>query len=312
MKQAYLEPKNWHGKKQVVFEQIKKIVEEFQSQGYKMTLRQLYYQLVSRDIIANDQKEYAKLSTLLTEARMYGLIDWNFIEDRIRVPKINSEWDGIEDIVQSAIASYRLPRWNGQENYIEVWVEKDALSGVLLPITEKYHVNLMVNRGYSSASAMHDSALRFIRKEKQGKKTFILYLGDHDPSGMDMVRDIQERMEIFRSDVEVKRIALNMEQIETFNPPPNPAKITDPRADKYIAEFGSTSWELDALSPKDLNKLLDSEIQKLLDIEMYNQICRQEEKQKTELVRVSEEIEDVNIDDDLPSSVDEIEEIDQD
>lgn len=310
MKQAYLEAKKWSFKKQQVFEKIKEIVEEFQSQGYKMTLRQLYYQLVSRDIIANSQKEYAKLSTLLTDARMYGLIDWDFIEDRIRVPKINSEWNGIESIVDSAINSYRRPRWAGQDNYVEVWVEKDALSGVLLPITEKYHVNLMVNRGYSSASAMHDASIRFRKQEKKGKNTFILYLGDHDPSGMDMVRDIQDRMEIFQSEVQVKRIALNMEQIKSFNPPPNPAKITDPRAKKYIEQFGETSWELDALSPKDLNKLLDEKIQELLDIEMYNAICRQEEKEKEELVRVSQTIEEVDIDsDDLPSSDDEIEEI---
>lgn len=310
MKQAYLEPKNWHGKKQLVFEKIKEIVEEFQSQGYKMTLRQLYYQLVSRDIIANDQKEYAKLSTLLTEARMYGLIDWDFIEDRIRVPKVNSQWNGIKHIVNSAIASYRRDRWNGQDNYIEVWVEKDALSGVLLPITQKYHVNLMVNRGYSSASAMHDASIRFRKQEAKGKISYILYLGDHDPSGMDMVRDIQERMEIFNSSVDVKRIALNMEQIETFSPPPNPAKITDPRAKDYISKFGETSWELDALSPKDLNELLDKEVQDLLDIELYNKICRQEEKEKDELVRVSGEIEEVDIDsDDLPVSDDEIEKI---
>ena len=310
MKQQYLEAKKWSYKKQQVFEKIKEIVEEFQSQGYKMTLRQLYYQLVSRDIIANSQKEYAKLSTLLTDARMYGLIDWDFIEDRIRVPKINSEWNGIESIVDSAINSYRRPRWAEQDNYVEVWVEKDALSGVLLPITQKYHVHLMVNRGYSSASAMHDASIRFKRQEKLGKNTFILYLGDHDPSGMDMVRDIQDRMEIFQSEVQVKRIALNMEQIESFNPPPNPAKITDPRAKKYIEEFGETSWELDALSPKDLNNLLDKKIQELLDIEMYNAICRQEEKEKEELVRVSQTIEDVDIEsDDLPSSDDEIEEI---
>lgn len=310
MKQQYLEAKNWSYKKQQVFEKIKEIVEEFQSQGYRMTLRQLYYQLVSRDIIANSQKEYAKLSTLLTDARMYGLIDWDFIEDRIRVPKINSEWNSIESIVDSAINSYRRPRWAGQDNYVEVWVEKDALSGVLLPITQKYHVNLMVNRGYSSASAMHDASIRFRKQEKKRKNTFILYLGDHDPSGMDMVRDIQDRMEIFQSEVQVKRIALNMEQIESFNPPPNPAKITDPRAKKYIEEFGETSWELDALSPKDLNNLLDRKIQELLDIEMYNAICRQEEKEKEELVRVSQTIEDVDIEsDDLPSSDDEIEEI---
>jgi len=213
----YVEPKRWNAKKEAVFEKIVVIVEDFQSQGYRMTLRQLYYQLVSKDVIPNIASEYAKLSTLLTEARMYGLIDWDFIEDRIRIPKKASEWNDIPDIVNSAISSYRRNRWNGQENYVEVWVEKDALSGVLEPITRKYHVNLMVNRGYSSASAMHDSSLRFKRQERKGKNTFILYLGDHDPSGMDMVRDIQERLDIFGCSVQVKRIALNMEQIEQFS-----------------------------------------------------------------------------------------------
>lgn len=303
MKQAYLEQKNWSGKKRIVFDNIKTIVEEFQQQGYNMTLRQLYYQLVSRDIIPNIQSEYAKLSTLLTEARMYGLIDWDFIEDRIRVPKMAGEWDDINELVGAAISQYRRDRWNDQENYVEVWVEKDALAGVLEPITRKYHVHLMVNRGYSSATAMHDASLRFIAAENEGKKTFILYLGDHDPSGMDMVRDIKDRMETFQSSVEVKRIALNMEQIESFNPPPNPAKLTDPRADKYIEEFGNTSWELDALSPKDLNKLLDEKIRELMDIEMYNKVCRLEQWERNEILEVTEQIDSGEVEEeDLPTS----------
>lgn len=274
-----------------------------------MTLRQLYYQLVSRDIIPNAQSEYSKLSTLLTEARMYGLIDWDSIEDRIRKPKKASEWKNIPDIVQSAIASYRRNRWIDQDNYLEVWVEKDALSGVLEPITRKYHVNLMVNRGYSSASAMHDASLRLKRQEQNGKTCYILYLGDHDPSGMDMVRDIKDRLTTFGCTVEVKRIALNMDQIQSFNPPPNPAKITDPRAKKYIQEFGETSWELDALSPRDLNELLDTEIGELIDREKYNQVCRLEEWERQKLSEVADEIE-IDEDDadtlDLPNSEDEI------
>ncbi len=303
----YLPRKNWSKTKRDVFEKIVEIVEEFQRQSYRMTLRQLYYQLVSRDIIPNHQKEYAKLSTLLTEARMFGLIDWDFIEDRIRVPKKHGEWDDIPDIVNSAIASYRRDRWQDQDNYVEVWVEKDALSGVLQPITEKHHVHLMVNRGYSSASAMHDSSLRFKIQERKGKTTYILYLGDHDPSGMDMVRDIQDRMEIFGSKVEVKRIALNMDQIEKFNPPPNPAKITDPRAAKYIEEFGATSWELDALSPKDLNILLDKEIQELMDIDKYNYWCRLEQYEKDQLVEIADTIDIESVDaTELPDNEDEI------
>jgi len=154
---------------------------------------------------------------------------------------------------------------------------------------------------------MHDSALRFRKQEQKGKNTFILYLGDHDPSGMDMVRDIQDRMEIFRSKVEVKRIALNMEQIEVFNPPPNPAKITDPRASKYIEEFGATSWELDALSPKDLTELLDKEVTELMDIDKYNYWCRLEQYEKDQLEEFTSTLDIDSVDDeDLPSSEDEL------
>jgi len=308
MKQQYLEPIRWKGKKKLIFEKVVQVVEEFQKQGYKMTLRQLYYQLVSRDIIENSKNEYQKLSVLLTESRMFGFVDWDFIEDRIRIPKKHGEWGNIQNIVVDAIHQYRRNRWYDQEHYVEVWVEKDALSGVLEPITEKYHVTLMVNRGYSSASAMHDSAIRFLNKENEGKTTHILYLGDHDPSGMDMVRDIEDRMRTFGSDVcnNVNRIALNMEQIEQFNPPPNPAKVDDPRAKDYIEQFGNTSWELDALSPKDLNDLLDDEIRKLLDIEKYNRICRVEEYERQQLTAVAEEIE--IQDDDEVQSEDELDE----
>ena len=304
-KTKYLEQKNWSGKKRIVFNKIVEIVDEFQTQGYRMTLRQLYYQLVSRDIIANSKAEYAKLSTLLTEARMYGLIDWDFIEDRIRIPKMHGEWSSIESLMDSAVSSYRKRRWIDQDNYLEVWVEKDALSGVLEPITEKYHVSLMVNRGYSSSSAMHDASLRFRRQEAKGKTCYILYLGDHDPSGMDMVRDIRDRLNIFGCNVEVKRIALNMEQIEQFNPPPNPAKITDPRSTGYIEEFGNTSWELDALSPKDLNDLLDIEIGELIDKEKYNEILKIEDWEKTKIQEAGNQIDNEEYEQDDLSESDE-------
>jgi hypothetical protein len=307
MKQAYLPPKNWTGRTREVFEKIIEVVEDYQSQGYRMTLRQLYYQLVSNGVIPNDDKQYKKLGNLLNDARYFGFVDWDFIEDRGRVPKVNSEWEDINDIVNSAIHSYRRKRWEDQDHYLEIWVEKEALSGVLLPIAQKYHVTLLANKGYSSASAMHDSALRFIQNENRGKNTHILYLGDHDPSGMDMVRDIAERMRIFGSEVEINRIALNMNQIKKFNPPPNPAKVDDPRAKDYILQFGHTSWELDALSPKDLNKLLDKEIQALLDIEKYNNICKLEEYEKLQLEKVAQtiDIESIN-QEELPESDDEI------
>lgn len=290
MKIAYIEPKNWIGKTREFLSKVTAVCEDYHAQGYKLTLRQLYYQLVSKDLIPNSQKEYSRLSKFLTQARMAGLVDWDIIEDRIRVPRRASHWDGVKDIVESAIDSFRLDRWQDQKNFCEVWVEKDALSGVLYPICHEYHVSLMVNRGYSSATAMHDAAIRLRHYERSGKKCTILYLGDHDPSGEDMVRDIQSRLRIFQCKTNVKKIALTMEQIEKYNPPPNPAKMTDPRAQGYVDEHGESSWELDALKPDVLNKLLHSEIEKIIDMKKYKAIVEQEKEQVEELREATENL----------------------
>lgn len=267
---------------------INEIIEEYAEEGYTLTLRQLYYQLVSRDIIPNKQTEYAKLSTLLVKGRMAGVVDWEAIEDRIRVPFLPYWVEDIEDAIQDTINQYRLNRQDGQGVYIELWVEKDALSGVLKRITTHYHINLMVNRGYSSCSAMHDAYKRLKEQEQQGKETYILYLGDHDPSGLDMIRDIKDRLEEFGVYPEVRQIGLTMEQIKEFNPPPNPAKITDPRAKWYFEKYGKTSWEVDALNPKVLHQLVKENVEGLINLSLFKKQIKKEEEDKKKLERFSE------------------------
>ncbi|MEK7179958.1 MAG: hypothetical protein AAB706_00620 [Patescibacteria group bacterium] len=261
---------------------INKIIEEYSKQGYRLTLRQLYYQLVSRDIIANNLKEYAKLSKLLVQGRMAGIVDWDAIEDRIRVPFIPYWVEDIADAIRDTVNQYRLDRMENQDVYIEVWVEKDALSGVLKRITSHYHINLMVNRGYSSCTAMHDASER-IKEKQDEKKCYILYLGDHDPSGVDMVRDIESRLEEFGAEVEVERIALTQEQIKKYSPPPNPAKIKDPRAKDYIAKFGNTSWEVDALNPEILHRIIRKSVEELIDSKKFEEKLEQEKLDKKKL-----------------------------
>lgn len=175
--------------------QINEIIERYAAQGYRLTLRQLYYQLVSQALIPNKTAEYAKLSRLLVNGRMAGEVDWDSIEDRLRVPKIPYWATGITSAINDTIDQYRLNRMEGQDSYIEVWVEKDALSNVLYRVTSEYHIKLMINRGYSSCTAMHDAYERF--DYHADAMPYILYLGDHDPSGLDMVRDIRDRLEGF-------------------------------------------------------------------------------------------------------------------
>lgn len=271
---------------------VNTIIEEYAEQGYKLTLRQLYYQLVSRDIIPNKRSEYAKLSSLLVKGRMAGIVDWDSIEDRLRVPYLPYWVEDIEDAIDDTVKAYRLDRQKGQNAYIEVWVEKDALSGVLKRITSHYHINLMVNRGYSSCSAMYGAYNRLKKHYDNDKLVVILYLGDHDPSGLDMIRDIRERLAEFGLDkIEVLHIGITRKQIEELNPPPNPAKITDPRAKWYIERFGNKSWEVDALDPQLLHKLVREGVEIIIDMEMFKSQIKKEELDKELLKKFADNYE---------------------
>lgn len=267
------------GKKNIILlEDIKEVLEEYEIKEIRVTLRQLYYQLVSRNILQNKTKEYSKLSSLLTKARYAGEIDWRSIEDRLRIPRKPVTFENIEELIENAVIWYKLDRWSNQECYVEVWTEKDALSSIIAPITDKWQILLSVNRGYASASSMHESSERFLKKDT--KENLILYLGDHDPSGLDMVRDINERLYEFGVNVKVHPIALTRNQIEKYNPPPNPAKISDPRAKWYLENFGNKSWEVDALRPEVLEELIETNILKYLDVEKYNKIKEKEQEGK--------------------------------
>jgi len=275
--------------------QVNEILDEYKHQGYVLTLRQLYYQLVSRDIIPNNQKEYAKLSDLLTRGRMCGEVDWNGIEDRVRVPKLPYCADDLADALSDIHAQYRNDRQKNMPYYCEIWCEKDALSSVLYRVTERYHIPLIVNRGYSSCSAMYEA---YNRLRVQDRPCIILYFGDHDPSGLDMVRDITERLEEFgmRSETDVnnffrdgqyefhvRHVGLTTAQVEQYEPPPNPAKITDPRAKGYIARYGNISWELDALPPAVLSKLLVEHIEEFIDKDILNDNLAREKQDRDKL-----------------------------
>jgi hypothetical protein len=244
--------------------------------GQRLTARQVYYRLVAAGTIPNTPTSYKNLTGLLADARYAGLVDWDLIEDRGREPSTPGEWHSINALVDAAVEAFRFPRWDDQDSYVELWVEKQALAGVLSPIARRHHVTLMVNKGYSSASAMKESAERMIAVGD--KPCVVLYLGDHDPSGEDMVRDVRDRLiEFGVPDLEVRKLALTMAQIRKFNPPPNPAKITDSRAAAYIAEHGHSSWELDALPPAELNRLVDRAIGGIVDEErMAATIAREE------------------------------------
>lgn len=267
------------------------IVDEYQAQDLKLTLRQLYYQFVARDLIPNTPRSYQNLGVIIGKARMAGLIDWGAIEDRGREPDTPTQFRDLEHLTNVALGAYKLDRWEGQENYCELWVEKAALAGVLEPMARRYHVTLMVNKGYSSLSAMYESAKR-IMEAGAGKYATVFYLGDHDPSGEDMVRDIRDRLVTFShgAPINVEKIALTMAQIEEHDPPPNPTKLTDSRAKDYIRKHGHESWEVDALDPATLQAVISDAIEGVLDLDMMEAVKEREANDRARLRKAVQKI----------------------
>lgn len=270
-------------------EQIIVIVDSYERQGYRLSVRQLYYQLVAKALIENNEKSYKRIVNLVSDARLAGLLDWDMIEDRNRETISPPMWNNPAEIVAAAAKQFAIDRWEDQENHVEVMVEKAALEGVLLPICRENGVRFTSNRGYSSQSTMYEIGKRLEQKFSDGKNIFILYLGDHDPSGVDMTRDVSARLLQFsRESIEVQRLALNFDQVEEWQPPENPAKQTDSRFANYVDLYGESSWELDAVDPATLGAIVNTAITKLRDDALYEKALKREDAMRKDLERFSE------------------------
>jgi hypothetical protein len=272
-----------------LIERINDIIKTYQDQGYSLTLRQVYYQLVSRDVIENNENSYKNIGNLVSNGRLAGLIDWNAIEDRNRSIRSLTHWKSPGEIIEAAAMGYRIDLWESQPFYVEVWVEKDALIGIVKQVADGYDVPCFSCRGYNSQSEMWNTVQRMEKATAAGKTCIILYLGDHDPSGQDMTRDIRNRLgDIYKADVKVNRIALTMPQIQQYNPPPNPAKITDTRAAGYIKQYGPQAWELDAIEPAELDRLIREHIELYLDQKLYEEAQARQEREQAEIYKLLE------------------------
>lgn len=264
------------------------ILEEYAGQGFDLTVRQIYYQFVSRDWLKNTLKEYKKLASVINDARLAGLIDWGRIVDRTRFVRALSHWNDPAEIIDSAANSYREDLWAAQEHRLEVWIEKDALVGVIEGVCQQNDVPFFSCRGYTSQSEMWGAAQRLNKYCNIGQDIHIIHLGDHDPSGIDMTRDITDRMKMFlEGNIKIHRIALNMNQVKQYNPPPNPAKITDSRSTGYISKFGGTSWELDALSPTVIAELIQEQILLLRDSGAWEESLANQKIGKSQLEKTA-------------------------
>jgi len=246
---------------QAIIDRANVILAEYEAQGFDLTLRQLFYQFVARGWIANREREYKRLGSIINDARLAGQIDWDRISDRTRELEEKARWAGPRAAIASLVRQFRTDVWAGQPCRPEVWIEKDALVGVIADVCDELAVPYFSCRGYVSQSSMWENAQRLAGYQNDGQDAIVLHLGDHDPSGIDMTRDIQARLDLFVGNVEVRRLGLSMDQVRQYGPPPNPAKITDSRFAGYLAEYGRESWELDALQPQVIAALIRDAIQ---------------------------------------------------
>lgn len=272
---------------------VNAICAEYAAQGFSLTLRQLYYQLVSRGLIANKSTEYKRLGSIVNDARLAGLTDWAHIVDRTRNLRSLSQWETPLEIITESAEDFHHDLWKGQPYRPEVWIEKDALIGVIEPACQRNDVAHFSCRGYTSQSELWRAARRHRQHERTGQDVIVIHLGDHDPSGIDMTRDIQDRLDLFGSSARVRRIALTMDQVREHDPPPNPAKLTDSRANGYVRRFGRESWELDALDPATLDALVDEEIRSWRDEALWDAAVERQEQDRAELEAVRDRWDDV-------------------
>lgn len=282
-------PKNFSASSRAIIDKANEIIAEYQAQGYDLTVRQVYYQFVARGWLANKQTQYKRLASIIKHARLAGEIDWHSIVDRTRFLRSEQSWDSGGEIVRACAANFHFSRWDDQPNRCEVWIEKDALVGVIEAECQRLDVPFYACRGYSSHSEQWRAGRRFKDYTVAGQNVVIFHLGDHDPSGIDMTRDNQVRLDMFSNyGVEVRRLALNMDQVELYDPPPNPAKMTDSRVEGYIDAFGTDCWELDALEPRVINTLIREEIEALIDWDLWSETEGREEEVKAKLQEVAD------------------------
>lgn len=267
--------------------QATEIIDEYQSQGFTLTVRQIYYQFITRNWIANEKRSYKLIANALEKGRMNGLIDWQAIEDRTRFLRGHNNWENPPAFLRDTSYRYRLDSRADQDYLIETWIEKDALIGVISGICLELDIDYFSCRGYVSLSEMWRAARRY---QYDGRPVVILHLGDHDPSGLDMTRVIQDTLVTFGcGNVNIQRIALNMNQIEKYQPPPNFIKPLDTRSDGYVEKYGKESWELDALSPQVMADLIKENVNQLTNKAKRQRRIELQEEQKADLQIVLED-----------------------
>ena len=271
------------------------------------TLRQMYYRLVAKQVIPNTLNEYKKLSRYMVKARENGEVDDDRFEDRARrvLGTGDTGYGSGEKFIEAQkerfLDSYKhfsYRQWLNQEEYLEVWLEKDALSTLFNQVANPLNVHTCPARGYPSYSYVMKAVERFWRAEKP---IVILYFGDYDPSGLNIPENLIKRFRQYgqmdEDEISIERIALNIKQIRQYDLPPAPAKKSDSRFASFVMETGSDDVvELDALEPNVLQELIKDAITNHIDIDLWNAIVEKSDRMREKLKTVFDDA-DIDIED---------------
>ena len=277
--------------KHALIDQANDIIAEYEFAGFVLTLRQLFYQFVARDLLANKQAEYKRLCAAIGDGRNQGLIPWDQIEDRTRFVREQQTWGSPGHCAAAAAQRYQEDLWASQSWRPEVWIEKDALVGVIEGVCDDYRVPYLSCRGYGSETLLYDAAKQFRKHLLAGNTPIVLYLGDHDPSGLQMSDNIEYKLRKFTrgQKIEVRRLALNEDQTDDL--PPNLVKDSDTRSADYKRDYGDECWELDALDPKVIANLIKAELDEMIDSDAWAYAKSKEDQGKDQLRGFAEYLE---------------------
>jgi hypothetical protein len=253
-----------------------------------MTVRQVFYQLVSRGVIEKTEAQYqGTVIRLMTEMRLSGDIPYRWVVDESRRVRITQTFDNVQDAVEHTARFYRRSALAQSDDYVEIWSEKDALAGAMWDVTSDYDVPLMVSRGMPSITLLHGSALEIRRAAEHGKQSYIYQFGDHDPSGVLIPQTIEKWLCEMCEKLDcpppiVERVALTKTQIRRHRLPTRPTKRA---GNNHAADFEGDSVELDALPPRILRELVAGVIERHV-WPAQTRILREAEESERELLRM--------------------------
>jgi hypothetical protein len=259
------------------------VIRAFDDAGPPMTLRQLFYALVSAGAIAKTEEAYKQVGYHLVRMRRKGVIPYSFVADNTRWMRKPNTWSSMEAYLRAGQEAYRHAVWDIQKAYVEIWCEKDALAGVLYGVTEKWDVPLMVTRGYPSETFVYEAAQALKQRHQD---VYLYYFGDHDPSGKDIPRNTAQKLREFGAKFHFEHVAVLPWQIGAWGLPTRPTKSSDSRARDW--EGGSV--ELDAIPVAKLRAMVERAITKHIDQYLLEKTLQIEKAERETLGTVMENL----------------------